>query len=96
MTTYQSAFFCLQQFLTRTFTLPCRSLTHYQQLQGALGLSEWEFIEAVSVLETRFDVVLPDESLTSRLTVGELCTLVDQQVARHAIHCPVVPDGNPS
>jgi acyl carrier protein len=78
MNTYQKAFICLQQFLTRTFTLPCRSLTPEQQLQDTLGLSELEIIEAVNVLETHFGVVLPDEALTSRLTVGELCTLIDQ------------------
>lgn len=30
------------------------------------------------VLESRFDVLLPDESLTPMLTVGELCALIDQ------------------
>lgn len=79
MTTYQAVFQHLQQFLTRTFTLPYRSLAAYQQLQHSLGLSEWEFTETVVVLETQFNVHLPDESLTPRLTVGELCTLVSQQ-----------------
>ncbi|MFD2937538.1 hypothetical protein [Spirosoma flavum] len=82
MTTYENAFFCLQQYLTRTFTLPCRSLAAYQQLQGTLGLSEWEFTEAVVGLETRFGVLLPDESLTPKLTVGELCALIDQYAGR--------------
>ena len=82
MTTYENAFFCLQQYLTRTFTLPCRSLTPYQQLQGTLGLSEWEFTEAVVVLETQFSVLLPDESLTPKLTVGELCSLIDHYAGR--------------
>jgi hypothetical protein len=78
MTTYELAFVYLQQFLTRTFTLPCRSVAAYQQLQQTLGLSEWEFTEAIVVLETRFDVLLPDESLSPKLTVGELCALISQ------------------
>lgn len=88
MTTYdpiteEAAFICLQQFLTRTFTLPYQSLTAYQQLQGTLGLSEWEFTEAVVVLETRFGVVLLDESLTPKLTIGELCGLISRQAGPH-------------
>ncbi|WP_080056113.1 acyl carrier protein [Spirosoma aerolatum] len=79
MTTYERVFQKLQQFLFRTFTLPYSTIAAYQQLQGTLGLSEWEFTEAVVVLETHFGVVLPDEALTPRLTVGELCTLVSQQ-----------------
>ncbi len=78
MTTYDSVFDCLQQFLTRTFTIPYQALTSDQQLQQTLGLSEWEFTEVIVELETRFGVILPDETLSPMLTVGELCTLISQ------------------
>jgi hypothetical protein len=82
MTTYQAAFLYLQQFLTRTFTLPGRSFEAYQQLRGTLELSEWEYRETIVEMEAHFNVVLLDEVLTPKLTVGELCTLISQQAER--------------
>ena len=89
MTTYRAAFLYLQQFLTRTLTLPCQSLTACQQRPGALKLSEWEYTETIVELETHFKVVLPDESLTFGLTVGELCTLISQQTERTGLPDPI-------
>ena len=42
-------------------------------------MSEWEYMETIVELETHFNVVLLDEMLTPKLTVGELCTLISQQ-----------------
>lgn len=91
MTTYQAAFLYLQQFLTRTFTLPCRSLAACQQLRGTLALSEWEYTETIVELESHFNVVLLDEMLTPNLTVGQLCTLISQHAERVGSPDPIAP-----
>ena len=91
MTTYRTVFLYLQQFLTRTFTLPCRSLNAYQQLRGTLALSEWEYTETIVELETHFNVVLLDEVLTPKLTVGQLCTLISQQAEPVGSPDPIEP-----
>ncbi len=65
----------LCHYLSR-FTLLQPVITPNHRLGQDLGLSEYEYLEAIVFLELQYQTTLPDDVLTPALTVGELSRLI--------------------
>jgi acyl carrier protein len=66
----------LQQYLAKTFFLNPFGIAASKTFDRDLGLNSQEFIEVVAQLETLYNVNLPDDVLSSKLSVGQLSNLV--------------------
>lgn len=66
----------LCHYLSR-FTLLQPVVTSDHQLRQDLGLSEYEYLEAIVFLELLYQATVPDDVLTPALTVGELSRLIN-------------------
>ncbi|MVM33681.1 hypothetical protein GO755_26820 [Spirosoma sp. HMF4905] len=68
----------LCRYINQQFTLPVSGIKSYHRLQTDLGLNDIEAIEVVVFMELLYGLTLPDETLTSSLSVAQLCKLIEQ------------------
>ncbi|MBN8826597.1 MULTISPECIES: hypothetical protein [unclassified Spirosoma] len=72
----------LCRYINQQFTLPVAGIKLSHRLQKDLRLNEIEVTEVVVFLELLFGLTLPDEALTTSLSVGQLCKLIEQHPAK--------------
>ena len=66
----------IQQYLAKTFFMNPFGIAPSKTFDRDLGLNNQEFIEVVAQLEMLYNVNLPDEALSTQLSIGQLSNLV--------------------
>ena len=70
----------IQYYLTKYFFLNPKAITANKTFNRDLGLNGLELNEIIAYLETFYRISLPDDSISPKLSVGQLSLMVVQNV----------------
>jgi acyl carrier protein len=77
----------IEQYLTKAFFLNPAFITDNKTFERDFGLNFSEFFEVVAHLENHYQISLPDESISPKLSLRQLSKIVTQNVSNSQMTC---------
>jgi acyl carrier protein len=71
----------IEQYLTRAFFLNPAGITTNKTFEADFGLNFTEFFEVIAHLENHYQISLPDEVISPKISLGQLSSVVNRSLA---------------